>query len=153
MKKDFTPTTTNKKASFDYFFEQKLEAGIVLTGTEVKSIRTGQVNLADSYCFFKNGELWIKNMHIAEYKQGGYANHIPKSDRKLLLRKKELTRLQFKLKDKGVTIIPVKVFFNERNFAKIEIALARGKKMYDKRETKKEQEAKREIERAVKRFK
>ena len=124
----------------------------MLTGTEVKSIRSGQVNLSDSYCFFKNGELWIKNMHIAEYKQGGYANHIPKSDRKLLLHKKELTRLQSKLKDKGVTIIPVKVFFNERNFAKVEIALSRGKKMFDKRETKKEQEAKREIDRAIKNF-
>jgi len=125
-KKDFAPETVNKKASFDYFFEQKFEAGIVLTGTEVKSLRTGQVNLTDAYCVFKNGELWVKNIHIAEYKQGGYANHIAKSDRKLLMHKRELEKLQTKLK--------------------------RGKKMFDKRQTEKEQEAKREVARVMKRF-
>ncbi len=152
MKKDFAPVTTNKKAGFEYFFEQKLEAGIMLTGTEVKSLRAGQANLSDAYCFFANHELWVKNVHISEYKQGGYANHIPKSDRKLLLHKKELAKLRVKIKDKGVTIIPVKIYFNERGYAKMEIALARGKKMFDKRETKKEQDAKREIARVMKHF-
>lgn len=150
-KKDFSPEVVNKKASFDYFFEQKFEAGIVLTGTEVKSLRTGQVNLTDAYCVFKEGELWVKNIHIAEYKQGGYANHIAKSDRKLLLRKKELLKLLGKVKNKGVTIIPTRIYFNEKGYAKLEIALARGKKMFDKRESQKEQEAKREVARAMKR--
>ena len=108
-KKDFAPETVNKKASFDYFFEQKFEAGIVLTGTEVKSLRTGQVNLTDAYCVFKNGELWVKNIHIAEYKQGGYANHIAKSDRKLLMHKRELEKLQTKLKTKGTPSLTVTV--------------------------------------------
>jgi SsrA-binding protein len=151
-KKDFSPTIGNKKASYDFFFEQKFEAGMMLTGSEVKSLRNGQANLTDAYCYFKNGELWVKNIHIAEYKEAGYANHIAKSDRKLLLHKKELLKLQAKLKDKGVTIIPTKIFFNDRGFAKLEIALSRGKKMFDKRENKKEQEAKREMDRAVKRF-
>ncbi len=150
-KKDFAPEVVNKKASFDYFFEQKFEAGIVLTGTEVKSLRTGQVNLTDAYCVFKDGELWVKNIHIAEYKQGGYANHIAKSDRKLLLHKKELLKLLSKVKNKGVTIIPTRIYFNEKGYAKLEIALARGKKMFDKRESQKEQEAKREVARAMKR--
>ncbi|MBS1764625.1 MAG: SsrA-binding protein SmpB [Bacteroidetes bacterium] len=150
-KKDFSPEVANKKASFDYFFEQKFEAGLVLTGTEVKSLRTGQVNLTDAYCVFKDGELWVKNIHISEYKQGGYANHVAKSDRKLLLHKKELQKLMSKVKSKGVTIIPTRIYFNEKGFAKLEIALARGKKMFDKRESQKEQEAKREMARVMKR--
>lgn len=151
-KKDFAPETVNKKASFDYFFEQKFEAGIVLTGTEIKSLRKAQVNLTDAYCVFKNNELWVKNIHIAEYKQGGYANHIAKSDRKLLMHKRELVKLQTKLKTKGTTLIPTRIYFNEKGFAKLEIALARGKKMFDKRQTEKEQEAKREVARVMKRF-
>ncbi len=151
-KKDYATETINKKASYEYFFEQKFEAGIVLTGTEVKSLRTGQVNLTDAYCVFIKGELWVKNLHIAEYKQGGYANHIPKCDRKLLLNKSELAKLQSKLKNKGTTIIPTRIYFNDKGLAKLEIALARGKKMYDKRETQKEQEAKREVARVLKRF-
>ena len=150
-KKDFAPETVNKKASFDYFFEQKFEAGIVLTGTEIKSLRKAQVNLTDAYCVFKNNELWVKNIHIAEYKQGGYANHIAKSDRKLLMHKRELVKLQTKLKTKGTTLIPTRIYFNEKGFAKLEIALGRGEKMLGKRQTEKEQEAKRDAARLRKR--
>lgn len=140
----------NKKASHDYFFVQSWEAGVKLSGTEVKSIRNGQANLTDSYCYIKDGEMFVKNIHISEYKQGGYANHEPRRERKLLLKKSEIAKIQTKAKEKGTTIIPVKIYFNQNGFAKIEIALARGKKLFDKRETLKENEAKREMDRAMK---
>jgi SsrA-binding protein len=137
----------NKKASFEYLFLQTFTAGIVLSGTEVKSIREGKANLTDSYCVFIDGELYVKNLHISEYKQGSYNNHEPKRMRKLLLEKIELRKIQSRLKDKGTTIIPVQLFFNERSYAKLEIAIARGKKLYDKRETLKEKDVKRQMQR------
>lgn len=135
----------NKKASFEYHLLQTYEAGIVLTGTEVKSIRAGKANINEAYCSFdKNGELWIKNMHISEYKLGTYYNHEPKRDRKLLLKKSELKKLHRKVMEKGFTIVPVKVYFSERGLVKIEIALAQGKKSFDKRHSIKEKDMKRE---------
>lgn len=140
----------NRKASHDYFFVQSWEAGIKLVGTEVKSIRNGQANLTDAYCYLKDGEMYVKNIHISPYKQAGYANHEPKRDRKLLLKKSELSKIFSKTKEKGTTLIPLKIYFNENGFAKLEIALARGKKLFDKRDTIKQNEVKREIDRAMK---
>ena len=137
----------NKKASFEYHFIQTFTAGIMLTGTEVKSIREGKANLSDSYCMIQNDEVWVKNMHVSEYKQGSYNNHEPKRQRKLLLNKTELRKIQSKLREKGTTIIPVKLFFSERGFAKLEIAVARGKKTYDKREDIKKKDIMRELSR------
>lgn len=150
MKPQFTINIANKRAAFNYFITASYEAGIMLTGTEIKSIRAGKANLTDAYCFFKNEELWIKSLHISEYKEGSYNNHEPKRDRKLLLNKTELRKLQSKIKEKGTTIIPVKLYINERGFAKLEIGLARGKKTYDKRETLKKAEAAREMSRVRK---
>ena len=137
----------NKKAAFEYHFIETYTAGIMLTGTEVKSIREGKANLSDSYCVMQNGELWVKNLHISEYKEGSYNNHEPKRQRKLLLNKKELAKIQSKLKDKGTTIIPVQLFFNERGFAKLDIAIAKGKKLFDKRESIKEKDVRRQMQR------
>jgi len=137
----------NKKASFEYHFITTYTAGIILSGTEVKSIREGKANLTDSYCVFVDGELYVKNLHISEYKQGSYNNHEPKRMRKLLLEKIELRKIQSKLKDKGTTIIPVQLFFNERSYAKLEIAVAKGKKLYDKRESLKEKDVRRQMQR------
>ena len=123
----------------------------MLTGTEIKAIREGKANLTDAYCFFKDGELWVKNMHISPYDHGGYANHPARRDRKLLLHTHQLKKFISKLREKGVTIIPVRLYLNERNLAKLEIGLARGKKLYDKRESLKQAEAKREIGRILKR--
>jgi SsrA-binding protein len=134
MAKQFALSIKNKKAAFEYNFLSTYKAGIMLTGTEIKSIRDGKANLADSFCVFFNEELWIKNLHISEYSQGSYNNHDPKRLRKLLLNKSEIDKIKSKMKEKGNTIIPIQIFFNERGFAKVEIALARGKKMYDKRE-------------------
>ena len=119
----------------------------MLSGTEVKSIREGKANLTDSYCVFVDGELYVKNLHISEYKQGSYNNHEPKRMRKLLLEKIELRKILSKLKDKGTTIIPVQLFFNERGYAKLEIALAKGKKLYDKRESLKDKDVRRQMQR------
>ena len=138
---------TNRKASFEYHLLQTYTAGMVLTGTEVKSMREGKANLADAYCIFQEGELWVKNMHISEYKQGSYNNHDPRRLRKLLLKKSELSKILSKIREKGITLIPVKAFFNERGFAKVEIALARGKKQFDKREDLKRKDAQREMAR------
>jgi SsrA-binding protein len=135
----------NKKASFEYHFIDTFVAGICLSGTEIKSIREGKASLAEAYCTIISGELFVKNMHIAEYSHGNYNNHVPKRMRKLLLNRKELNKLESALKDKGVTIIPVKLFINDRGFAKLEIALARGKKLYDKREDLKKKDAAREM--------
>ncbi|MFN8152894.1 MAG: SsrA-binding protein SmpB [Bacteroidia bacterium] len=142
---------TNRKAGFNYFISETWEAGIVLTGTEIKSIRQGKANLSDAYCYFKNEDLWIKNLHISEYEDGGYNNHAPKRDRKLLLHGHQLRKIQSKLKEKGVTLIPVRLYLSDRGFAKLELGLARGKKLYDKRETIKQAEAKRELGRVMKR--
>ena len=137
----------NKKASFEFEFLEKYVAGIQLFGTEIKSIRQGKANLADAYCFFRNNELWVQNMHISEYWWGTCNNHDPKRERKLLLSRKELNKLERKTKDKGLTIIAIRMFLNERGFAKLEIALAKGKKRYDKREDIKQRESKRELDR------
>jgi SsrA-binding protein len=137
----------NRSAYHHYFIEQKITAGIVLAGTEVKSIRGGKVSFNDSYCLFQDGELWLKSLHIAEYKFGTYMNHAPTADRKLLLHKKELKKLEQKLKESGLTIIPLKMFFSEKGHVKVEIGVAKGKKLYDKRETLKEKDVTREIKR------
>jgi SsrA-binding protein len=140
----------NKKASFEYYFVQTFRAGLVLYGTEIKSIREGKVNLSDSYCMFSKGELWVHDMHISEYRFGSYYNHQVKRIRKLLLKKNELRKLEHKSKEKGFTIIPTLLFVDERGFAKLEIALCRGKHSYDKRESIKLKDNKRELERALK---
>ena len=140
----------NKKAYFDYEILEKFTAGIQLAGTEIKSIRLGKASLVDSYCYFVKNELWLKGMNIAEYFYGTYNNHQPQRERKLLLQKKELQKLIRKTKESGLTVVPLKLFINERGFAKIEIALAQGKKQHDKRETLKLKDAKREMDRFVK---
>lgn len=138
---------SNRKASFEFHILTKFEAGIQLTGTEIKSVRENQVNLADAYCFFGEDGLYVKGMHIAEYRQGSYNNHETKRDRKLLLNKSELRKLKSKVKEKGLSIIPTRMYISERGFAKLEIAIARGKKMFDKRQDMKEKDLKREIAR------
>lgn len=140
----------NKRASFEYEFLETFTAGIQLTGTEIKSIRAGKASIIEGYCFLKNGELFIKNMYIAEYEQGTYNNHEPKRDRKLLLNRSELDKLEKKKKDVGLTIVPLKVFINNKGFAKMDIALAKGKKLHDKRDDLKSKDAKREMDRAMK---
>lgn len=141
----------NKKASFEFEFLEKYIAGIQLSGTEIKSIRQGKANITDCYCFFRNNELWAQGMHIAEYWWGTCNNHDPRRERKLLLTRKELNKLERKSQDKGLTIIALKVFINERGYAKMEIALARGKKSFDKRQDIKEKDSKRELDRLRKR--
>ncbi len=123
---------------------------MVLMGTEVKSIREGKVSFVDSFCFFQKGELWVRNLHIAEYRFGTTNNHIAVHDRKLLLNKKELRKLESKLKDKGYTIIPLRIFFNEKGLAKMAIGLGKGKKLHDKRDTVKQRDAEREMKRYLK---
>jgi len=140
----------NKRVSWEYHLIEKIVAGIVLTGTEIKSIREGKASLADSYCYFENGELFVRGMHIAEYTYGTYNNHLAKRDRKLLLTARELRKLKTKVTEKGMTIVPVTLFINDRGLAKLEIALARGKHFYDKRENLKEKDSRREIERHMK---
>ena len=137
----------NKSATFEYFIEDKFDAGMVLTGTEVKSLRDVRVSFNDSYCLIDRGEMYVKGLHIAHYSFGSYSNHPPVRDRKLLLKKKEISRITQKLKDKGFTIIPLKIYFNERGFAKIQIGLAKGKKLHDKRDSIKQRETDREIKR------
>lgn len=139
----------NRKASFEYHLIDKYIAGIRLTGTEIKSIRESKASIAEAYCIFINEELWIKNMHIAEYSKGSYNNHEPKRDRKLLLNRQELNKL-IRKSDKGLTIIPTRLFISENGFAKLEIALAQGKKLFDKREDIKKKETKRELDRKMK---
>lgn len=137
----------NRSAYHEYYIEDKYDAGMVLMGTEVKSIREGKVSFVDSFCFFQKGELWVRNLHIAEYRFGTTNNHIAVHDRKLLLNKKELRKLEGKLKDKGYTIIPLRIFFNEKGLAKMEIGLGKGKKLHDKRDTIKQRDAEREMKR------
>ena len=141
----------NRSAYHDYFIEDKYDAGMVLAGTEVKSIRDGKVNFVDSFCVFFQGELWVRNMHIAEYRFGTTNNHLAVHDRKLLLTKKELRKLESKLKDKGYTIVPLRIFFSEKGLAKMEIGLGKGKKIYDKRETLKQRDTQKEIKQALNR--
>lgn len=140
----------NKKAFFDYEIIETFYAGIQLAGTEIKSIRSGKAGLVDSFCSFISNQLYVRNMHIAEYDFGSCNNHISKRDRKLLLHKKELEKLQKKIKEGGITIVPLKLFINDRGLAKLEISLAKGKKTFDKRETLKSKDADREMDRARK---
>ena len=140
----------NKKARHDYFVDEVYEAGIVLTGTEIKSIRLGKASLVDTYCYFVRGELWVKNMHIAEYFYGSYNNHAARRERKLLLSKKELRKLQDAEKNPGFTIVPTRLYINEKGLAKLVIALAKGKKQYDKRQSIKEKDDRREMDRMFK---
>ena len=138
----------NRSAFHEYFFDNKYVAGIILTGTEVKSLRQGKASFNDSYCIIHKGELWLKSLHIAEYSHGTVNNHDPIRDRKLLLQKREINKIEAKLKEKGYTLIPLLIFFNEKSLVKVEIGLGKGKKLHDKRETIK----KRDVEREMKRF-
>ena len=135
---------SNKKASFEYFFLEKYSAGMVLTGTEIKAIRMGKFNLSDAYCYFNGTELYVKNLNISKYENGTHYNHDPLRERKLLLQKKELKKLINKLTDKGLTIIPTRLFINDGGLAKLDIALAKGKKLYDKRDSIKEKDVARD---------
>ncbi len=140
----------NRRASFDYSFIEKYIAGIVLVGTEIKAIREGKASLVDSYCYFKNDELYIKNLNISHYTEGNVYNHEPTRERKLLLNKKELVKIKKKLTDKGITIVPTLLFTSDSGYAKLEIALAKGKKLYDKRENLKTKDLNREMNRKFK---
>jgi len=140
----------NKKAAFEFHFLAEYEAGIVLTGTEVKSVRIGEANLKDAFCFIRKGELFIKNLYIAEYKYGTYNNHETRRERKLLLKKSELKKLARKSTEKGFSIVPYRLYFSERGLVKLEIHLAQGKKTYDKRDSIKERENKRDLDRLKK---
>lgn len=144
-----TKEIVNKKAKYEYSFIQEFEAGVMLVGTEVKSLRAGLANLKDAYCNFKNGELIIKSMYIGEYTHGNINNHETRRDRKLLLKKTELKKLDRGVKEKGLTIVPYKVYFSDRGFVKIQIALAQGKKTYDKRSTIKDKDLKRDADRSM----
>jgi SsrA-binding protein len=141
----------NKKAYFEYEILETYTAGVQLQGTEIKSIREGKAGLVDAYCQFFGGELYVKNMNIAEYFYGNLRNHEAKRERKLLLQKRELQKLTRKVKETGLTIIPLRLFLNEKGFAKLDIGLAKGKKVYDKRETLKENDSRRDMDRAMKR--
>jgi SsrA-binding protein len=140
----------NKSASYEYHFIDKYVCGIVLTGTEIKSIRMNNANVSDAYCIVDKSELIIKNMHISRYNEGTYNNHEPLRDRKLLLKKREIVKIEKELKDKGITVIPIALFINDRGLAKLEIAVAKGKKLFDKREDIKVKDLKRELQRSFK---
>lgn len=140
----------NRKASFEYQYISNFTAGISLKGTEIKSIRNNKANISDAYCIFIERELFVKNLHISEYPNSGYTNHEPKRDRKLLLNRKELDKISSKVKEKGNSVIPIRLFINEKGKAKLEIALAKGKKIYDKRASIKEKDIKKEIQRTKK---
>lgn len=135
----------NRPATFEYAIEDRLTAGLVLTGSEIKSIRNSKVSFNDSYCLYQKGELWVKSLHIAEYVNAGYASHDPTRERKLLLTKKELRKWADKVKEKGLTIVPLSISVNEKGWAKIEIGLGKGKKLHDKRESSKNRDAEREM--------
>lgn len=140
----------NKRAGFEYSFLDKFIAGIQLTGTEIKSIRLGKASITEAYCLVENGEVKVRNMQIEEYDKGGHYNHQPRRDRKLLLNAPEIKKISNNLKDQGVTLIPLRLFINEKGLAKLEIALAKGKKTHDKRESIKDREVKRELDRRMK---
>jgi SsrA-binding protein len=145
-----TKEVLNRKAKFEYSFIQMFEAGLVLTGTEVKALRLGLANLTDAYCLFENGNLTVKSMFIAEYDHGTIYNHDARRDRRLLLRKPELRKLERRVTEKGLTIVPYRLYFTERGFAKLEVALAQGKKAFDKRDSIKERDNKRDLDRLKK---
>ena len=140
----------NKRATFDYEIIEEFIAGVVLVGTEIKSLRLGKASMVDTYCYFDRNELWLRGLNIAEYGWGTCNNHIPKRDRKLLLNRKELNKLQRSLQDRGLTVVGLRLFLNDRGLAKVAIGLARGRKAYDKREYIKENDAKREMDKAMK---
>lgn len=141
----------NKKASFEYFLEERFTAGMLLSGTEIKSIRAGKASILEAYCVAYKGEVFIRNMHVTAYENGSFYNHTPRADRKLLLNRKEINRIEKFLSVKGNTLIPLKVFISEKGWAKLEFACATGKKLHDKRQTLKEKDDKREMDRAMKR--
>jgi SsrA-binding protein len=143
-------TISNRGAYHEFFIEDTYVAGMVLLGTEVKSIREGKVSFNDSYCLFHKDELWIKSLYIAEYTFGTDNNHIATRDRKLLLNRREMSKIQAKMKEKGFTLVPLKIFFTDKNLAKMEIGLAKGKKLHDKRETLKAKDSQRELQRYLK---
>ena len=140
----------NRKAKFEYHFLQEFEAGIMLTGTEVKSLRQGNANLSDAYCVIANGELYVHSLFIAEYDHGNIFNHETRRKRKLLLKKTELNKLEKRVKEKGFTIVPYRLYFNDRGIVKVEVVLAQGKKSYDKRDSIKQKDLKRDLDRALK---
>lgn len=140
----------NRRARFDSLILDRYSAGIVLTGTEIKSIRTGKASLTDSFCYINNGEVWMKNSYIAPYERGSYLNHSARRDRKLLLNRREINRLVADSRSPGFSIVPLRIYLSERGLAKVEIALCRGKKEYDKRASLREQQDKREIQRVMK---
>ena len=139
----------NRQAYYDYFIEDKYDAGMVLTGTEVKSLRAGRASFNDSYCYFHRGEMWVKSLHIAEYSHGTSSNHDPLRERKLLLNKKELRKIESKIKEKGITVVPLRIFFSEKGIAKMELGLGKGKKIYDKRDTIKQRDNEREMKKFI----
>ncbi len=142
-----TVNIENRRARFDYQFLETYTAGLVLKGTEIKSIREGKAGLADSYCYFRNDELFVKNFHITEYADASFYNHEPLRERKLLLSRQELNKLQRKVKDQGLTLVPIKLFISEKGYAKMNIALAKGKKSFDKRDDIKKKDLEREMNR------
>lgn len=152
LRKKSPVSIRNKKASFEYIFVETYTAGIVLTGTEIKSIRLGKASLVDSFCYIHNGEIWVKGMNVSPYFFGSYNNHEAKRDRKLLLTKREIHKLQEATKQVGFTIVPTLVFIDDHGRAKVDIVLAKGKKEYDKRQTMKEKEDRREMDRAIKHY-
>ena len=140
----------NRSAYHEYFIDDKYEAGMILTGTEVKSIREGKVSFNDSYCLLHKGEVFVKSLHIAEYSHGNINNHQPDRDRKLLLQKREIRKIESKLKEKGYTLVPLRIYFNEKGLAKMDIGLGKGKKLHDKRETLRKKDVEREMKRYIK---
>lgn len=140
----------NRAAYHEYFIEDKYTSGMVLSGTEVKSLRAGRASFNDSYCLFQKGELWIRSLHIAEYSHGTSSNHDPMQDRKLLLQKRELRKLEARVKEKGYTIVPLRIYFSEKGLAKLEVGLGKGKQQFDKRETIKQRDTEREMKRYLK---
>jgi SsrA-binding protein len=140
----------NRSVYHEYFIDDKYEAGMVLTGTEVKSIRQGKVSFNDSYCLLHKGEVFVKSLHIAEYSHGNINNHQPDRDRKLLLQKREIRKIESKLKEKGYTLVPLRIYFNEKGLAKMDIGLGKGKKLHDKRETLRKKDVEREMKRYIK---
>ena len=147
-----TVNIRNKRARFEYHISDTFVAGIQLSGTEIKSIRMSKASILEAYCIYDKGEMWIRNMHITEYDNGSFYNHRPRADRKLLLNRKEIDKIEKFLKVKGNTVIPLRLFISEKGWAKIEIGLAKGKKLHDKREDLKEKDDKRDMDRALKRF-
>lgn len=144
------PEIKNRSVYHEYFIDAKYDAGMVLLGTEVKSLKAGKASFNDSYCLLQDGEVWIKSLHIAEYSHGTVNNHDPVRDRKLLLQKREIKKIAAKLKEKGYTLVPLRIYFTDKRFAKIEIGLAKGKKMHDKRESIKQKDVEREMKRYIK---